>query len=353
MILWLIYFLCFKVDLVTTEEKRLLLNDPDVMNNRLNRMESVVAILNATVKQLTSQNHQLILTNQQQDIIIQQQQTSIQQQEQTIILLQSSFNSIKRYAAGGNYGETGSAAEYVCLPPDPNYVKTSGSDYGHMYGAEFYGNFFASNAHAQDVPCASCRTTLSTSVIMIPGKNTCYNGWREEYHGYLSSGANYHAAASAYVCVDINPEYIIGGVNKHLEEDGTVDTEDLSNILDSETKQEILTKLDEDKLQELDDGDIETEIVEADEYAFNLEGKIRQIKKFILVKTTALNTHAESFTPRIETTQPVHTINSSYTEHQNNSNYCLSDYRPSFILGLICDSRAYELNLKQRPKIHY
>lgn len=95
MILWLIYFLCFKVDLVTTEEKRLLLNDPDVMNNRLNRMESVVAILNATVRQLTSENHQQILTNQQQDIIIQQQQTSIQQQEQTIKVLQSSFNSIK------------------------------------------------------------------------------------------------------------------------------------------------------------------------------------------------------------------------------------------------------------------
>ncbi|VDH96285.1 Hypothetical predicted protein [Mytilus galloprovincialis] len=210
------YPLTCVVDLVTTEEKRLLLNDLDVMNNRLNRMEGVVAILNATVRQLTSENHQQLLTNQQQDIVIQQQQTSIQQQEQTIKLLQNSFNSIKRYAAGGNYGEAGSAAEYVCLPPDPNYVKTSGLGYGHMYGAEFYGNFFASNAHAQDVPCASCRTTLSTSVIMIPGKNTCYNGWREEYHGYLSSGAYYHAAASAYLCVDINPEYIIGGVDRHL-----------------------------------------------------------------------------------------------------------------------------------------
>ncbi|XP_063400011.1 uncharacterized protein LOC134684639 [Mytilus trossulus] len=56
------------------------------------------------------------------------------------------------------------------------------------------------------------------------------------------------------------------------EEDGTVDTEDLSNILDSlKRKQETLRKLDEDIVQELDDGDIETEIVEADEYAFNLE----------------------------------------------------------------------------------
>ncbi|CAC5422029.1 unnamed protein product [Mytilus coruscus] len=56
------------------------------------------------------------------------------------------------------------------------------------------------------------------------------------------------------------------------EENGTVYTEDLSNILDSlKRKQDILRKLDEDIIQELDDGDIETEIVEADEYAFNLE----------------------------------------------------------------------------------
>ncbi|CAC5424512.1 GST [Mytilus coruscus] len=108
------------------------------------------------------------------------------------------------------------------------------------------------------------------------------------------------------------------------EENGTVDTEDLSNILDSlKRKQEILRKLDDDILQELDDGDIETEIVEADEYAFNLEGKIGQVNKLILVKTTSLSTHAESFTPRLETTQPD-------TEHQNNSNYRSSDFRPSF-----------------------
>ncbi|CAC5413770.1 unnamed protein product [Mytilus coruscus] len=91
------------------------------------------------------------------------------------------------------------------------------------------------------------------------------------------------------------------------EENGTLDTEDLSNILD------ILSKL--------DDGDIKTEIIEVDEYTFNLEGKICQVNKLILVKTTLLNTHAESFAPRLETTQPFHTINSSYTEHQNNSNY--------------------------------
>ncbi|XP_071126811.1 uncharacterized protein [Mytilus edulis] len=247
MIVWLIYFLCFKVNLVTTEEKRLLLNDQDVLVNRLNRLESVMAVLNATVKQLTTDNLQQAVTIQKQENMIQQQQTSIQQQqtltqqqEQTIKLMQSSENSIKSrgttyirwgrkqcphndtelvysgYTGGGHYNNPGSAAEYVCLPPDPNYVKTSGLDYGRMYGAEFDSNFFASNANDEDVPCALCRTDRASSVIMIPGKNKCYSGWKEEYHGYLASGGYSNAAASAFVCVDINPEYIIGGVDQHL-----------------------------------------------------------------------------------------------------------------------------------------
>ncbi|VDI12477.1 Hypothetical predicted protein, partial [Mytilus galloprovincialis] len=92
----------YKVNLVTTEEKRLLLNDPDVLVNRLNRVESVLAILNATVKQLTTDNKQQAVTIQQQENMIQQQQISIQQQqtltqqqEQTIKLMQSSVTSIK------------------------------------------------------------------------------------------------------------------------------------------------------------------------------------------------------------------------------------------------------------------
>ncbi|XP_076070769.1 uncharacterized protein LOC143042370 [Mytilus galloprovincialis] len=268
MIIWLIYFFCFSVNLVTTEEKRILLNDPDVLVNRLNRVENIVAILNATVKQLSTENQQQTLTilqqektiqqlqistlqqqalitrhnisNQEQQALIQQQQTINQQQEQTIKQLQSSFNSIPSFgttyirwgrkqcpnnntdliysgfAGGSHYTDTGAAAEYVCLPPDPNYVKTSGNDAGRMYGGEFNNNFFAPNAQDEDVPCALCRTTQATSVIMIPGKNTCYNGWKIEYHGYLASGYHTHTAASAYVCVDKNPEYIMGGVNQNL-----------------------------------------------------------------------------------------------------------------------------------------
>ncbi|VDI47797.1 Hypothetical predicted protein [Mytilus galloprovincialis] len=268
------YPLTCVVSLVTTEEKRLLLNDPDVLLNRLNRLESVVAVLNNTV--------------QQQAITIQKQEKTIKQLQdyatttqsyaggglysesggaseyvclppdpnyektsgpdhgrmygpccfaRRVLNVPSRLNCLgttyirwgrkqcsnnntelvySGFAGGGYYGESGSAAEYVCLPPDPNYVKTSGgADNGHMYGAEFNSNFFASNANGEDVPCALCRTNPATSEIMIPGKNTCYSGWTLEYHGYLASGYYGHNVASAYVCVDIKPEYVMGGVDFH------------------------------------------------------------------------------------------------------------------------------------------
>ncbi|XP_071140525.1 uncharacterized protein [Mytilus edulis] len=115
------------------------------------------------------------------------------------------------YAGGGKYADSGSAAEPVCLPKDPDFVKTSGSGNGHMYGALFEHNDFASNSHHQDVPCAVCRVKQASSVIMIPGKNRCYTGWNMEYHGYLASNSYYHAAAGSYVCIDIQPEYVSGG----------------------------------------------------------------------------------------------------------------------------------------------
>lgn len=104
----------------------------------------------------------------------------------------------------------------MCLPPNPDFSKTTGTNSGQMYGAEYDSyNFFASNSMDEDVPCALCRSVHSTSNIMIPGKNVCFSGWRMEYHGYLTSAAHDHAAQSSYICVDSAPEYIIGGVDDH------------------------------------------------------------------------------------------------------------------------------------------
>ena len=80
-----------------------------------------------------------------------------------------------------------------------------------MYGAEYESNFWAANSNNEDVPCALCRTAQATTV-MIPGTNVCNNGWNREYYGYLASGYYGHAAASSFVCVDVNPQYLNSGV---------------------------------------------------------------------------------------------------------------------------------------------
>ncbi|XP_063414844.1 short-chain collagen C4-like [Mytilus trossulus] len=192
------------------DEKRLLLNDPDVINDRLNRMENMLSILNNTVKQ--------------QSLTIQLQQSEINQLKSakgtgsTYVIWgrkqcpnhTDTEQVYSGYAGGGYYSNPGSAAEYVCLPPDPDFEKTSGDDGGRMYGAEYETDFFGKDD--EDVPCAVCRKIRSTSILMVPGKNKCYNGWHIEYHGYLGSGDHGNAAASSYVCVDSHTEYLNAGV---------------------------------------------------------------------------------------------------------------------------------------------
>ncbi|KAJ8314242.1 hypothetical protein KUTeg_008803 [Tegillarca granosa] len=115
------------------------------------------------------------------------------------------------FAGGSHYTHGGGAAEYVCLPRDPEFgVQQNVGAYGYIYGAEYQTNYFGP-AEDQDVPCAVCRSLTGTSVIMIPAKSTCYPNWKREYHGRLASGYFGHTSASQYVCVDETPEAVIGG----------------------------------------------------------------------------------------------------------------------------------------------
>ena len=61
----------------------------------------------------------------------------------------------------------------------------------------------------QDVPCAVCRSSKS-SILMIPGRNLCYGGWRLEYAGYLV-GQYYKHSGSEFICLDSEPETVAGG----------------------------------------------------------------------------------------------------------------------------------------------
>ena len=73
-----------------------------------------------------------------------------------------------------------------------------------MYGAEYSGG--PNNKH--DVPCAVCRSTEHISIVMIPARDSCYNGWTEQYRGMLMAGYHGHNSASQYICVDAQPEVV-------------------------------------------------------------------------------------------------------------------------------------------------
>ncbi|XP_060603637.1 short-chain collagen C4-like isoform X2 [Ruditapes philippinarum] len=112
------------------------------------------------------------------------------------------------FAAGGEYRDTGAAANYLCLPQSPDWDNKSNNPggVGLIYGAEYesHKSIFQHLAE-HDVPCAVCQVPRS-SVVMVPGKNTCFKNFVKEYSGYLMAGQPTQNAASEYVCVDGEPE---------------------------------------------------------------------------------------------------------------------------------------------------
>ncbi|XP_048733739.2 uncharacterized protein LOC125649918 [Ostrea edulis] len=116
------------------------------------------------------------------------------------------------FAGGSWFNDEGGAAEYVCLPRDPNLTTKFSGNYAKMYGSEYNELAAPFGLHnGDDVPCSVCRSSRETSVLMIPGKNSCYTGWAMQYHGYLVAGYYGHKGASQYICLDEHPETLTAG----------------------------------------------------------------------------------------------------------------------------------------------
>ena len=114
-------------------------------------------------------------------------------------------------AAGSRHNQKGGAAEYLCLPDEPEFLQVTAGHQGvraGLYGTEYqttdsppaFGNKYAHN-----VPCAACSTSARGQKIMIPGKVNCPSSWTREYYGYLMTERNHviHYRMS-YICVDVN-----------------------------------------------------------------------------------------------------------------------------------------------------
>ncbi|VDI73848.1 Hypothetical predicted protein [Mytilus galloprovincialis] len=96
--------------------------------------------------------------------------------------------------AGGNYYKNkGGGSNYLCLPRDPENGKAYSYGNNGLYGAEYQihsstkPSGLPASLGEKEVPCAVCRRNGKVSVLMIPGKKSCYKGWQSEYSGFLMS----------------------------------------------------------------------------------------------------------------------------------------------------------------------
>ena len=73
------------------------------------------------------------------------------------------------------------------------------------------GNPLADNP----APCAVCYVSGRSTILMVPARTQCPDGWASEYAGYLVSAYTGNAHRSSYICWDEAPEVAVGGTSQN------------------------------------------------------------------------------------------------------------------------------------------
>ena len=120
-------------------------------------------------------------------------------------------------AGGTLYNQEGGGANYLCMPPNPDYVlpyRSGSFNQAHVHGGEYENPI--RGTHNYNVPCAVCQTSRRENSMMIPAKAYCPSGWTREYYGYLMTEfkgwreKNWIRGRTMFECVDKNPEAVPG-----------------------------------------------------------------------------------------------------------------------------------------------
>ena len=128
------------------------------------------------------------------------------------------------YTAGKHYNKIGSGSDTLCLPSNPSWANYTGKGEPSslIYGAEIDvkepSGIFAYPVCEQDMPCAVCMSLRST-ILMVPARTTCFQGWHMEYTGYLMAGMDDRLGSHNHICMDSLPEFIPNGSannNQHI-----------------------------------------------------------------------------------------------------------------------------------------
>ncbi|XP_071182169.1 uncharacterized protein [Mytilus edulis] len=123
---------------------------------------------------------------------------------------------------GTDHKSKGGGVNYLCLPGDPENGLHQSYGNAQVYGSEYeLGSSYkpsgwSESMNNKEVPCAVCYKKHRSTVLMIPGRKTCYKGWTSEYQGYLLSSHVNHFKKD-FACVDRNAEPLD---NKNGDETG-------------------------------------------------------------------------------------------------------------------------------------
>jgi len=136
----------------------------------------------------------------------------------------------KGYAAGPSFDGTGSGSNFLCLHEDPQwktYIRGEqggGTIFGVEY--EFFDDinvFSTSNNGGNSLlnnpaPCAVCYVGGRSTILMVPARTQCPDGWSIEYAGYVVSESDTTQSSrkrSSYICWDEAPEVAVGGTSQN------------------------------------------------------------------------------------------------------------------------------------------
>ena len=117
-------------------------------------------------------------------------------------------------AGGTHHRQKGGAANYLCLPDDPDHLQYQSGVQGNrdVVGVEYYFHSFPSlsSLNYHKAPCAVCYVATRSVAVIIPAKTQCPANWTVEYVGYLMTEYYTHESRMMYECVDKDPESIPG-----------------------------------------------------------------------------------------------------------------------------------------------
>ena len=117
-------------------------------------------------------------------------------------------------AGGTRHDHKGGAANYLCMPDDPDHLQYQSGvqGYSSITGVEYeyYSLPSLSSYNNHNVPCAVCYVANRSVSVMIPAKTHCPTHWTLEYIGFLMSGHYIFHSRKMYECVDKDPESVPG-----------------------------------------------------------------------------------------------------------------------------------------------